>query len=277
MDKRIFEKYADLWELIPIGKTLETPTSILHFVSYKMQPAVLKLFKPNSDEKNSSRILAQYQGNGAVKVFRASEDAVLLERTNSARHLSDLVLENRDDQATNIFCEIAKKLHASQYETDIAEPVASLDRVFDSTAADDQIIPSETRRKARKIYRWLCDTQKSPVLLHGDLHHDNILYDDARGWLSIDPKGYIGEAEFEVAAFLKNPKHNRYFSDKNIINQRIAVIIKSMNLNATRIILWSYCYYVISGIWSIEDGDFKEEWFVMLSVLEDMTASHAAL
>jgi len=41
------------------------------------------------------------------------------------------------------------------------------------------------------------------VVLHGDLHHFNILSSGDR-WLAIDPKGIIGEPEFEPAAYLEN-------------------------------------------------------------------------
>lgn len=50
----------------------------------------------------------------------------------------------------------------------------------------------------------LMSNQGEPVLLHGDLHHYNILQRQSE-WLAIDPKGIIGEREFEIGTFLKNP------------------------------------------------------------------------
>lgn len=41
-------------------------------------------------------------------------------------------------------------------------------------------------------------------LLHGDLHHENILLDGERGWLAIDPKGVIGPKPMECGRFLHN-------------------------------------------------------------------------
>lgn len=38
-----------------------------------------------------------------------------------------------------------------------------------------------------------------------DLQHYNVLFDDARGWLAIDPKGVVGEVEYEIGAILRNP------------------------------------------------------------------------
>ena len=42
------------------------------------------------------------------------------------------------------------------------------------------------------------------LVLHGDLHHYNILSAEREPWLAIDPKGIVGEPEYEAAAFLRN-------------------------------------------------------------------------
>ncbi len=49
-----------------------------------------------------------------------------------------------------------------------------------------------------------CWTWPDRWLLHGDLHHENILWDDALGWLAIDPKGVIGPKPMECGRFLHN-------------------------------------------------------------------------
>ncbi|MBN2509586.1 MAG: hypothetical protein JXB03_04890 [Spirochaetales bacterium] len=43
-----------------------------------------------------------------------------------------------------------------------------------------------------------------PMLLHGDLHHANILHDRESGWQIIDPKGVIGPAPLECGRFIRN-------------------------------------------------------------------------
>jgi len=42
-------------------------------------------------------------------------------------------------------------------------------------------------------------------VLHGDIHHGNILDFGPRGWLTIDPKGLIGERDFDYANLFCNP------------------------------------------------------------------------
>ena len=46
---------------------------------------------------------------------------------------------------------------------------------------------------AQRVHRRLCESQRDVRLLHGDLHHDNVLLDAGRGCLAIDPTGVTGE------------------------------------------------------------------------------------
>lgn len=43
-----------------------------------------------------------------------------------------------------------------------------------------------------------------PVLLHTDLHYENVLEADRETWLAIDPKPMVGDAAYEVAPVLWN-------------------------------------------------------------------------
>ena len=55
---------------------------------------------------------------------------------------------------------------------------------------------------ARELYAALAPGRA--VLVHGDLHHHNIL-DAGDRHLAIDPKPMLGEPEFDVPPFLWNP------------------------------------------------------------------------
>jgi streptomycin 6-kinase len=58
---------------------------------------------------------------------------------------------------------------------------------------------------AESLFRELIASSESPVLLHGDLHHFNILSARRQPWLAIDPKGVAGEPAYEPGALLRNP------------------------------------------------------------------------
>ncbi len=55
-----------------------------------------------------------------------------------------------------------------------------------------------------ELLRTLAVTQGEPVLLHQDLHCDNVLSAQREPWLVIDPKPLVGEREFSVAPIVRD-------------------------------------------------------------------------
>ncbi len=93
----------------------------------------------------------------------------------------------------------------------------------------------------------------APVLLHGDLHHDNILSADREPWLAIDPKGVVGEAEYEVGAFVRN----RLFAGPKpemLLARRVDQFVDELGFDRERIVGWSLAQAVLSAWWSFEDS-----------------------
>jgi streptomycin 6-kinase len=92
-------------------------------------------------------------------------------------------------------------------------------------------------------------------LLHGDLHHDNVILDDDRGWLAVDPKGVIAEPEYEVGAALRNPFDRPVlFADPATIRKRVDRFARDLALDATRVLSWAFAQAVLSAVWTVEDG-----------------------
>ena len=103
------------------------------------------------------------------------------------------------------------------------------------------------------------------IFLHGDLHHDNILKNDDQ-WLAIDPKGVVGESEFEIAAFdfmYINELSN--MSDvKNIFEARVNLLSQKAHLNLQRIKDWVFVRLILMVAWHVEDnGD--PSWAIKLA------------
>ena len=100
---------------------------------------------------------------------------------------------------------------------------------------------------------WNCAS--APRLLHGDLHHYNVLFDSDRGWLAIDPKGVFGELEYEVGAVMRNPAEGlRLFLSSSTIERRLEQLATGLSLNYERALRWTFAQAVLSAIWSVEDG-----------------------
>lgn len=88
--------------------------------------------------------------------------------------------------------------------------------------------------------RWrdLCQTASESRLLHGDLHHFNILKGDA--WYLIDPKGLWGDPAYEPVAFLRNPVPH-LLNEPDIVKfqrERILAFAAGLSLDADRILAW---------------------------------------
>ena len=92
-------------------------------------------------------------------------------------------------------------------------------------------------------------------MLHGDLHHDNILQNGDE-YVVIDPKGVIGEPTYEVAAFIRNPMPellNRTDAT-TIIHNRITRFSELFGIPAKRILDWCFVQAVLAWVWALEDG-----------------------
>ena len=93
------------------------------------------------------------------------------------------------------------------------------------------------------------------MLLHGDLHHYNVLFDNERGWVAIDPKGVVGELEYEIGAILRNPVElPELFADPAVVERRLKTLTGLLSLNYTRALIWSFAQAILSAIWGVEDG-----------------------
>lgn len=81
------------------------------------------------------------------------------------------------------------------------------------------------------------------MLLHRDLHHDNILK-HGNEWKVIDPKEVIGDPVYEVAAFIRNPMPELLTLDTTTHTQmfhlRMMKFAQILAFPAQRILDWCF-------------------------------------
>lgn len=93
------------------------------------------------------------------------------------------------------------------------------------------------------------------VLLHGDLHHDNILEDDTHGWAIIDPKGLIGEPGFDITALMFNPIGWEQWNDHEAItNRRLDQLSEILGIERYRLWQWTLVFSSLTDVWNLQ-GD----------------------
>ena len=266
------QRYADKWDLV-LEKEIQTLSGTVWLAKQGGLPVALKLFHPNTDEMRQKDMLQHFGGKGAVRVIAADGPALLLERLTPGRHVLELTKDGRDDDATRIFCRVARQLHAAQGPLESFKPIVELASAFDNySASGNTRISAQQVREARDLFLSLTASQGPPVLLHGDLHHDNILDGGVRGWAAIDPKGYVGEPLYEAGAWLRNP-NVQYGAGRDIIERRIAIMTEELGWDRERLLHWAYAQIILSAIWCIEDKQSPAAALVFATVLRETIAA----
>jgi streptomycin 6-kinase len=252
--KRVEER-AQAWGVI-IRDSLETESSFVAFGTRGDQPVVLKIIRRPGDEWLSGKVLEAFGGNGMVRVYEYIDGALLLERLQPGTPLSGMALGGGDEEATEILADVIQGMSHPRESLEGFVTVEEWGNAFEHyLASGDRQIPKDLVEQAGRIYLELCASQTSIRLLHGDLQHYNILSCVARGWVAIDPKGVVGELEYEIGAALRNPyERPELFATPEIIKRRLRCYEDKLKLDYERALAWSFAQAVLSAIWSVEDG-----------------------
>jgi streptomycin 6-kinase len=243
---------------VSIEHVEETRTSQIAFGRRGEEAVVLKLSTTIGDEKDSGAIAAAFAGHGMVRVLEHERGAALLERLSPGTALADVVNAGDDERATDAIAQLVSLLLQINPSVDGYTTVEQWGLGFDRyIESGDYQIPGELVADAHGRYRNLCSTQGARRLLHGDLQHYNVLADDKRGWVAIDPKGVVGEIEFELGAALRNPHEiPDLYATTSAVERRIGQFASALRLDAARILEWAYVQGVLSAIWTTEDDGF---------------------
>lgn len=91
-------------------------------------------------------------------------------------------------------------------------------------------------------------------MLHGDVHHNNILDFGPRGWLAIDPKRVTGERTYDYANLICNPDLPSA-TDPARFNRQVALVAAQAGLEPRRLLQWVLAFAGLSAAWFLEDDD----------------------
>ena len=234
------------------------------------ETAVIKMSLENQYLENEVRCLQCFTA-GVPKVywFDVDEHAVLMEHLKPGYSLKELIKEGQDDLATQIICQEIKNLQSNQKPTYQFKHVSKL---ADSLSVLDQHVDSYLLSKAKSLFHDLTFDQSKDVILHGDLHHDNILASE-QSWKAIDPHGYIGDPAFEVGSIIFNP-YDCFPSHQpllEIIKRRLKIMVRELPFAAQRIKAWAFCKTMLSVAWTYEDhGKIDEGELEIARIVDSM-------
>jgi len=249
-----FTKFAPWllrWALEPEGEPFETgySKSLLMPVRRGGARAMLKL-AADAEERRGAVQMAWWAGGGAAPVLEHEGEALLMTRLDGAQSLADMAKTGRDDEASRVLCAVADRLHAPRGAP--PDGLVPLERWF-RALAPAAAIHGGALAASNATAQALFAEPREPCVLHGDLHHANVLDGGALGWLAIDPKGLFGERGYDYANILCNPDGPTATAPGRLVAQA-EVIAGAARLPLRRLLAWTHAHAGISAAWCMQDG-----------------------
>ena len=166
---------------------------------------VLKIQWPHRESEHEAAALELWDGDGAIRLldFEPEAHALLLERCVPGTPLSAA----GGEAALDVFVQLLPRLWkpaGAPFGTLAAEAAWWADSLEEAWERFARPFERRLLDAALEALQQLPHTQGEQVLLHQDLHGDNVLAAGREPWLAIDPKPLVGERAFDVAALLRD-------------------------------------------------------------------------
>lgn len=211
--------------------------------------AVLKVQFPHPECEHEAAALRRWDGEGAVRLLdhHAADQVLLLERCQPGTHLSAL----ESGEALTVLGSLVRRLSVP---ADL--PFRTLE---DEATAWAEALPGQWEQAGRPFDRRLVDvavaalgelTASAPperVLLHQDLHADNVCRAQREPWLVIDPKPLVGDPAFAPAPIVRS---NELGHSRQAVLRRLDAMVDALGVQGRRAAGWAIGQTVA---WSIDD------------------------
>lgn len=216
---------------------------------------VLKIEGPHTERYTEMTALRLYAGRHACTCFATDEDiaAILLERIVPGYDLRQL--PNKQEQL-EIGAEVIAALPIPLHETHglpdygywVTQAIATTHAQYHPSAQMIALMAA-----ADDLFHKICPGDEPRYLLHGDLHHDNMLFHHDGTWKVIDPQGVIGAPFLETARFIQN----HAIDQDDVLHMDIlddAVTYFAVRLGETKYTIGSalFVLHVLSTCWGYE-------------------------
>jgi streptomycin 6-kinase len=216
---------------------------------------VLKVGVPTREVEAAIAALRLWAGKGSVALIEAipEKGALLLERLRPGTPLAAV---DDEDLSVGVAADVMRRLwrpppegHSFPTVSDWGEDFHLLRERFGGTTGP---FPAHLVERAEAVFEDLGASMGPAMVLHGDLHPLNICRAERQPWLAIDPKGVVGEAEYEVGAFLRNPLPEllRGTHPEKVLHRRVQGFVEHLGLDRGRVVLWNFAQAVLSAWWA---------------------------
>jgi streptomycin 6-kinase len=267
----LIEDLARRW-MLTVGDPFAHPT--LSYVAPATRAdgtrCVLKLGRDVAEVRHAAAALRAWDGRGAARLLEAEPEvrALLIERLEPGSMLVE-VANTDDEAATRVAADLWRQLWQPLPDEhglrSLDSWCAAYERNRDALEGGARGFPAEVFRRADALRRDLLASTEAPVVLHGDLHHFNILRAQRADWLAIDPKGLAGDRCFDVCQLLRNPRE----VPPSVNRRRLDILCAELGLDHERTRAWCYVHAVLDACWQFEEG---QPWQRTLAYAEETRA-----
>lgn len=234
--------------------------------------AVLKVCPLHGEFETEVQALRTFNGMGAVQLLAVDEErgALLLEALEPGEMLTTV---QDDAQATHIAAAVMKKLWRPPPPThslpSVVQWAAGLSDLRVEFRGGTGPYPEALVDRAERLFSELLGSMGETVVLHGDLHHFNILSARREPWLAIDPKGVLGEREYETGALLRNPIPELLYDPhpRLVLERRIDQLAEELNFDRERVVGWAVAQAMLAEWWSYVPGSNRPGSFLPVAQL----------
>lgn len=220
---------------------------------------VVKVCSLTDEFPQQPEALRLVDGHGMVRLVDCdtTEEIMLLERLIPGTMLKEV---EDDEVSTSCAISVMQKIWRPVPENHPFKTVQDWGKGFERLrqryGGGTGPFPKALLEQAETLYQELSASMAQPVLLHGDLHHENILAAQREPWLAIDPKGVVGEPVYETGAWLRNPMPQLLDMPYpgRILARRIDQLSEQLGFDRARIRDWAVAQAMLSAWWSMEDS-----------------------
>jgi len=270
----IVEKACQKWRLKAIPSHFALTYNYVTLVHRENNTkAILKVGFPQESELYTEMdMLEIFDGQGMAKLLEREDamGAMLLEYITPGHTLRTLQATD-DHQATTLASQLLTTLHRPVPAQHNFPHIKDWAKVFESIKKYGHRTITPTHLTQAQVHlRELLESTPEERLLHGDLHHDNILLGPS-GPIAIDPKGVIGDPIYNSARFIINFWDTRPTQKR--LEHRIESLAKAFRCPPTRVAKWTFVDLSLCHSWTLKgQPDAKIEPSLLTQLEEHLNA-----
>jgi len=199
--------------------------------------AVLKIPFPDRESEHEPLALERWDGDGAIRLLQNDPvlGAFLIERCVPGTPLSMVEADLALVVLVNLLPRLWKPAADPPFRSLADEASWWASHLRESWERAGRPFAERLVEAALDALRDLPGSQGEQILLHQDLHGDNVLRAQREPWLAIDPKPLVGEREFGLAPIVRSFEFGAARRD---VQHRLDRLTSELGLDRERSRLW---------------------------------------